>query len=156
LSSKIRRESITKTILFFLLLERPGAERKTKYNGGKKIAKKDLNKLSFEDLKKELETLEKQKTKATVKQSGFYQLGEPYMIRTVTMIYTGRLVKASNNELVLTECSWIPDTGRWMSACESGTFDEVEPYPKDAEVIVNREAVLDLFKIDFKLPEEQK
>ena len=120
------------------------------------MAKKDLNKLSFEDLKKEVESLAKEKKKVITKTSGFYQLGEPYMIRTVTMIYTGRLIKASSNELILTEASWIPDTGRWMSACRNGTFDEVEPYPEDAEVIINREAVLDLFKIDFELPKEQK
>jgi len=72
------------------------------------------------------------------------------------MIYTGRLTKSSDKELVLTECCWIPDTGRWQEACRNGSFDEVEPYPKDAEVIINREAVLDLFKIDFKLPAEQK
>lgn len=107
-------------------------------------------------MKKEIETLAKQKKKVTTKQSGFYQLGEPYLIRTVTMIYTGRLIKASTNELVLVEACWIPDTGRWMEACKSGSFDEVEPYPINAEVIINRDAVLDLFKIDFKLPQEQK
>ena len=121
-----------------------------------KIAKKDLNKLTFEDLKKELETLEKNKTKVTTETKDFYQLGEPYLIRTVTMIYTGRLIKSSDKELVLTEACWIPDTGRWQSACQNGSFDEVEPYPSDAEVVINREAVLDLFKINFKLPTEQK
>ncbi len=72
------------------------------------------------------------------------------------MIYTGRITKISDKELVITEACWIPDTGRWQSACKNGTFDEVEPYPEDAEVIINREAVLDLFKIDFKLPTKQK
>ena len=122
----------------------------------KKIAKKDLNKLSFEDLKKEVEILEKNKKKVTTETKGFYQLGEPYLIRTITMTYTGRIVKASDKELVITEACWIPDTGRWQQACENGTFDEVEPYPKDAEVILNKEALLDLFKINFKLPTEQK
>ena len=121
-----------------------------------KIAKKDLNKLNFEDLKKEVETLEKKKKVVTKQTKGFYQLGEPYMIRTITMIYTGRLIKSSDKELVLTECAWIPDTGRWQQACENGNFGEVEPYPKYAEVIINREAVLDLFKVNFKLPTEQK
>ena len=122
----------------------------------KKIAKEDLNKLSVEELKKELESLEKRKKKITVQKSGFYQLGEPYLIRTVTMIYTGRLIKSSDTELVLTEACWIPDTGRWQQACQNGSFDEVEPYPKDAELIINRGAVLDLFKVDFKLPAVQK
>ena len=100
--------------------------------------------------------MEKQKTKATIEKKGFYQLGEPYLIRTVTMIYTGRLIKSSDKELVLTETCWIPDTGRWQEACKNGSFEEVEPYPSDAEVIINREAVLDLFKINFRLPTEQK
>ena len=78
------------------------------------------------------------------------------MIRTITMIYTGRLIKSSNNELVITEACWIPDTGRWMEACKTGSFDEIEPYPSNAEVIINRDAVLDLFKISFNLPQEQK
>ena len=120
------------------------------------MVKKDLNKLSFNDLKKELKLLESQKEKATTETKGFYQLGKPYMIRTVTMIYTGRLIKSSSNELVLTEACWIPDTGRWQEACHIGSFDEVEPYPKDAEVIINRDAILALFKIDFKLPNKQK
>jgi len=112
--------------------------------------------LNFEELKKEVETLEKEKKTATTQSKGFYQIGEPYLIRTVTMIYTGRLIKSSDNELVIIEACWIPDTGRWQSACQNGTFDEVEPYPSNAEVIINREAILDLFKIDFKLPTEQK
>jgi hypothetical protein len=87
---------------------------------------------------------------------GFYEIGEPYMIRTVTMIYTGRLIKSSEKELVLTECAWIPETERWQQACINGSFREVEPYPEDAEVIINRDAVLDLFRVDFKLPTEQK
>ena len=94
---------------------------KTKRNGGKKIAKKDLNKLSFDDLKKELEKLEKQKKKVTTKTSGFYQLGEPYMIRTVTMIYTGRLIKSSSNELVLTE-----ENGGTAEKVISISFDDLQ------------------------------
>lgn len=117
---------------------------------------KNLNKLSFEELKKQVEILEKQKKTATTKTSGVYVIGEPYLIRTVTMIYTGKLINTTDKELVITEACWIPETERWADTCKNGNFKEVEPYPTDAEVIINREAVLDLFKVDFKLPTIQK
>ena len=118
--------------------------------------KKDLNKLTFEELEKELDKIKSKKKQVTTENKGFYQLGEPYMIRTVTMIYTGRLINSNDKELLITEACWIPDTGRWQQACEKGSFDEVEPYPKNTEIIINREAVLDLFRINFELPKMQK
>jgi hypothetical protein len=120
--------------------------------------KKDLNKLNFEELKKEVETLDKQKESAgkiNVKDSPLV-LNENYLIRTVTMIYTGKLVKAYDKELVLVECAWIPETERWADTVEKGIFKEVEPYPKDSEVIINREAILDITKVYWKLPDKQK
>ena len=122
------------------------------------MAKKDMNKMTMEELKKELEALEKKKeqvTKTSVKGSP-YVIGANYMIRTVTMIYTGKLVNVFDKELVLTECAWIPETERWADTCATGKFKEVEPYPKDAEVIINKEAVLDSFIVSWKLPKEQK
>ena len=120
--------------------------------------KKDLNKLSFQDLKKQVEELEKKKQtigKTTLKDSP-YVLGENYLIRTVTMIYTGKLERVYDKELVLTQASWIAETERWADTCEKGTFKEVEPYPKDVEVIIGRGAILDMFKVNWKLPDKQK
>ena len=120
--------------------------------------KKDLNKLSFQDLKKEIESLEKQKQKLvtkTLKDCAFI-IGENYLIRTVTMIYTGRLTKVFNKELVLIDAAWIPETKRWADTVKDGEFEEVEPYPDAQEVIVNREAVLDIVKVNWELPRKQK
>ena len=122
------------------------------------MKKKDLNKLSFSDLEKEIERLKKAKTKVstkTLKDSPFI-IGENYLIRTVTMIYTGRLTKVFNKELVLVDCAWIPDTGRWADAVRTGNFDEVEPYPDSEEVIINRESVLDITNVKWELPRRQK
>lgn len=119
---------------------------------------KDLNKLSFQELKKEVETLDKQKEssgKINAKDSPLV-LNENYLIRTITMIYTGKLVKVYDKELVLVNCAWIPETERWADTLEKGIFKEVEPYPNDSEVIINREAILDISKVYWELPRKQK
>ena len=118
---------------------------------------KDLNKLSFAELRKEVEKLEQDKSKVgkvNVKDSS-YVIGENYLIRTVTMIYTGKLVKVYDKELVITDASWIPETERWADTVKDGKFKEVEPYPDNTEVILNREAILDVTKVCWKLPRSQ-
>jgi len=120
--------------------------------------KKDLNKLSFQELQREIENLvkkQKQVTTQTIKDCPFI-IGENYLIRTVTMIYTGKLTKVYDKELVVVDCAWIPETKRWADTVSKGVFEEVEPYPDGSEVIINREAVLDITKVNWKLPREQK
>ena len=120
--------------------------------------KNDLNKLSFEELKSELEKLSKQKEsieKVTVKNSAFVT-GENYLIRTVTMIYTGKLTKVFDKELVIINAAWIPETERWADTVANGKFKEIEPYPDNSEVILNREAILDITKVYWELPRGQK
>jgi len=78
------------------------------------------------------------------------------LIRTVTMIYTGKLVRVFDKELVFVSASWIPETERWADTIANGTFKEVEPYPENSEVILNREAILDITKVFWKLPRIQK
>jgi len=114
----------------------------------------DINKMTIEQIEKKLKTA-KNKVKTWTK-SGVYRIGGNYLIRTVTMIYTGKLKELTDNELVLTNCAWIADTGRWAQACETGNFDEVEPYPKNAEVIIGKGAILDMFEVEFELPTKQK
>ena len=85
-----------------------------------------------------------------------FKLGKNYLVRTVTMIYTGKLKAITEKELVLTNCAWIPETERWADTCSKGTFKEVEPYPVKAEVIIGQGAILDAFVVDWELPSEQK
>ena len=119
--------------------------------------KKDLNELNFEELKKEVESLEKQKTKATQKEGCPYQIGENYLIRTVTMIQLGKLVDVTDKEFVLESASWIADTGRFHDFLTKGTTDEleVEPFP-EGQVIVNRSALIDAVIWNHNLPKQQK
>ena len=71
-----------------------------------------------------------------------WQIGKVYLIRTVTMIQTGRLIQVADKELVLEDAAWIADTGRFSHALTSLEFGEVEPFP-DGQVIIGRGAVID-------------
>lgn len=71
-----------------------------------------------------------------------WEIGKVYLIRTVTMIDTGRLIAVTPNELVLEDAAWIADTGRFSDALKSANFNEVEPFP-DGRVIVGRSAIID-------------
>ena len=75
-----------------------------------------------------------------------YEIGAVYLIRTVTMIDTGRLVRVTEQELVLTEAAWIADTGRFSDALKKCDFGEVEPFP-DGEIIIGRGGIIDAVKI---------
>lgn len=84
-----------------------------------------------------------------------WEIGENYLVRTVTQILTGQLVAVYPAELVLVDAAWIADTGRYADAIESASFSEVEPYPTGRRVIVSRGAVIDATTITA-LPREQK
>jgi len=83
-----------------------------------------------------------------------YKVGEQYLIRTVTLYYTGRIKQITSQELVLEDASWIPDTGRFHDCLKEGKFNEVEPFIDD--VIVPRAAIVDVTKWGHKLPKAQK
>lgn len=77
---------------------------------------------------------------------GPWEIGKNYLIRTVTMIDTGRLVAVTAQELVLEDAAWIADTGRFAQALEQAQFAEVEPFPS-GRVIIGRGAVIDAVQI---------
>lgn len=77
---------------------------------------------------------------------GAWEVGKIYLIRTVTMIDTGRLVLVTPQELVLEDAAWIADTGRFADAVKKAEFSEVEPFPV-GRVIVGRGSVIDAVQI---------
>lgn len=84
-----------------------------------------------------------------------WHIGSDYLIRTVTMIDTGRLVAVTPQELVLEDAAWIADTGRFSGSLASCDFSEVEPFPKGTQVIIGRGSIIDAVKIP-SLPSKQK
>lgn len=85
-----------------------------------------------------------------------YPVGRNVIVRTVTMIYTGRLDRVTATDLVLLECSWIPETERFMQFVANGAVKECEPYPDDLPVYINRGALLDMCELRKNLPRSQK
>lgn len=86
--------------------------------------------------------------------NGPWEVGKNYLIRTVTMIDTGRLVEVTPQELVLEDAAWIADTGRFAQAIEKADFGEVEPFPT-GRVIIGRGSIIDAVQIQ-KTPRSQK
>ena len=85
---------------------------------------------------------------------GPWEIGAIYLIRTVTMIDTGRLVAVTDQELVLEDAAWIADTGRFSDALKKSEFGEVEPFP-NGRIIVGRGSVIDAVQINVA-PRSQK
>ena len=83
-----------------------------------------------------------------------WEVGENYLIRTVTMIDTDKLVAVTEHELVLEDAAWIPDTGRFSEAIKKAQFKECEPFPS-GRVIVGRGAIVDAVRIEV-LPRSLK
>lgn len=85
-----------------------------------------------------------------------YPVGKNVIVRTVTMIYTGKLESVTNTDLILIDCSWIPETDRFMQFVAEGKVKECEPYPDGLPVFINRGALLDMCELKKPLPRSQK
>lgn len=75
----------------------------------------------------------------------FLEIGKVYAVRTVTMIYTGRLKAVNSQEFLFDEVAWIPETERWESFAKDGSHKEAEPYSRP--VIIGRGGLLDATEI---------
>lgn len=87
------------------------------------------------------------------KAHSFLTIGSIYCFRSVTMIYVGRLLAVSEQEFLIDEAAWIPETERWADFLEKGICKESEPYLKP--VVLNRGSMLDVTEFP-KLIKEQK
>jgi hypothetical protein len=83
-----------------------------------------------------------------------FKIGGKYLIRTVTMIDTGKVIEVTPQYIVLEDAAWIADTGRFSDALKSAKFNEVEPFP-DGKVIIGAGSVIDAVEIS-ELPRSQK
>lgn len=75
-----------------------------------------------------------------------FEVGENYLIRTVTFTLTGKIKKKTSGFLVLQDADWIADTGRFSESLENqDKFNEIEPFKNDA--IVSKGSIVDATKI---------
>lgn len=91
-----------------------------------------------------------------IKEESFFVIGKNYIIRTVTMINIGTIKNINEQELLLSEASWIADTGRYNKALESGELNEVEKYPDAGICIIGRGSIVDAQPWTNKLPKKTK
>ena len=85
-----------------------------------------------------------------------YDVGRNCLIRTVTHIYTGKLVGVYEQELELLDAAWIADTGRFSDSLKDfSNFDEVEPFPS-GKCVIGRGALCDYHPTNEDLPRSQK
>lgn len=109
----------------------------------------DIDNLTIRELK-HIQSL----LKGSVEATHPYEIGKNYFIRTVTHHLTGKLIKVTSKELVLSDAAWIADDGRFHDALKTGNLNEIEPFP--SEVIVGRGALIDACLWNHALPREQK
>ena len=83
-----------------------------------------------------------------------FVIGKAYLVRTGTMLVTGRVVQVVGQLLVLEDAAWIADTGRFSTALKTGELSEVEP--ADGLVFVGIGAIVDVYEWNHKLPREVK
>lgn len=88
-----------------------------------------------------------------------WEIGKDYLIRTVTMSQTGRLIKVTDKELVLENAAWIADLGKFSEQWEKqgeDAFNEVEMFPASRLVIVGRGALIDAVQLINGIPKKTK
>lgn len=105
----------------------------------------DINQLTYGELK-QIAAMFAPNGAAPQLNDAHWKIGKCYLIRTVTMALSGRLVGVTPQELILEDAAWVADTGRFSDAVASANFGEVEPFP-DGQVIVGRGGLIDAAQI---------
>lgn len=82
-----------------------------------------------------------------------FEVGKSYFIRTVTYHIIGTVDKISGPFLVLSEASWVADSGRFSKAIAEGELSEVEYI---GQMFVNTTAIADATRWNHKNPKVTK
>jgi len=105
---------------------------------------------------KELANLLNNKTESN--KSHPFEIGKYYFIRTVTMSHVGKLEAVYDDTLVLSDASWVADSGRLSDTMKLGLeqidSSEIEPFVNN--LIIGRGALIDMTIYNFPLPTKQK
>ena len=72
-----------------------------------------------------------------------FNIGSFYHVRTVTMAIAGKLRSVHSQELVLSDASWVADSGRFNEYLkDTNKVKENEPFEND--VIIGRGSIVDM------------
>lgn len=89
-----------------------------------------------------------------------FEVGQTYLIQTVTLYYVGRVKRIVGAFVELEEASWVHWTGRISTLCKGGKFSgfgsgDAKPrteYLGDRVVGINLGSVVDYIEGPFELP----
>jgi len=86
-----------------------------------------------------------------------YEIGKTYLIRTVTHYQVGKLEDIYESELVLSNSSWVQDTGRFSDCLKDGLENcpEACVEPIIGNCIVTRGSIVDVCEYHHPLPKEK-
>jgi hypothetical protein len=117
----------------------------------------DIDKLTIGELKQLVAMAQGLGVGCTSQKQGdtHAKVGENILIRGVTLYYVGHVESVSETEIVLSDASWVADTGRFNEALRTGVLNEVEPFPNGA-VTVKQGAIMDYSPWPHPLPKEVK
>lgn len=59
--------------------------------------------------------------------SSLVKVGSSYLFHTPLGIWLGTVAHVEPDEVLVNECSWIPDQGRMNECVTKGTYNECEP-----------------------------
>jgi len=82
----------------------------------------------------------------------FFDKGAKVLIRAVTNYQIGCVKEQGDDYIILTNASWVANTGRFNKALRVGKLAEVEPCPGD--VYVSKGAIVDAMQWTHDLPDE--
>lgn len=88
----------------------------------------------------------------------FFEVGKSYFIRTVTHHYLGSVVAILPDGIVVKNCVWVADNGRFHKLT-SGEWDEKserEPYPPEKAVMLYYQGMLDSMEWEWVIPGDVK
>ena len=85
-----------------------------------------------------------------------FKIGQAYLIRLVTHYWVGVLDWVGEKEMVLSNASWVADTGRFNEAISTGKMSEIEYVGSSGPEIIGRGALVDATIWKHALPTESK
>ena len=105
------------------------------------------------EIENQLKDMEKEEPK-----NHFFNIGENYLIRTVTFTYVGNLISVGDKELLMGDASWVADTGRFSDMLKNGieSQDNAEIEPCHVDIFIGRGAIVDMIPYNHELPTKQK
>ena len=83
-----------------------------------------------------------------------FEINKNYFIRTITMALVGKLIEVYDDFLILSNASWVADSGRFNDALRLGLLmnDNVDIEPFVDNVIVNKNSIVDMTIYNHDLP----